>query len=64
MTRPVTDRPKQGCAKQIINKLGDFLGIVAIIALITAIVNMCGFCGSFSLCAKGYDDDDDEVKQL
>ena len=60
MTQSVATRPTQECAKPIIAKLGDFLGIVAIVAGISFLVNLCGFCGSFSLCTKMEGNDDDK----
>jgi hypothetical protein len=60
MTKPVDKRPTQGCAKPIVDKLGDFLGIVAVVAGISFLVNFCGFCGSFSLCTKMEGNDDDK----
>jgi hypothetical protein len=60
MTQAVTLRPTTGCAKPIVSKLADFLGIVAIVAGISFVVNLCGFCGSFSLCTKMEGNDDDK----
>ena len=60
MTKPVTERPATGCAKPIVDKFGDFLGIVAVVAGLSFLVNFCGFCGSFSLCTKMEGNDDDK----
>jgi hypothetical protein len=53
MTKPVIKRPTRECAKPMIAKITDFLGIIAIVAGISFVVNLCGFCGSFPLKHKG-----------
>jgi len=39
--------------------MADFAGIIAIVSLISFMVNLCGFCGSFSLCTKMSEEEDE-----
>jgi len=59
-TKSVTMRPEQECIKPIVANVASFAKIVSIIAGISFVVNLCGFCGSFSLCTKMEGNDDDK----
>jgi len=59
VTKPVSVRPVRECAKVMIASITDMVGIIAVVAGISAVLNLCGFCGSFSLCSKYEDKDSD-----
>ena len=61
VTRSFNQQPVDTCFNQVVAKIGSGARTVGIVAIITALISFCAFCGSFPLCTK-FNDQEGEDK--
>lgn len=62
ITRPFYQQPTTICFDALAKKVGSGARTVGVVAIITALVSFCAFCGSFPLCTK-FNEEEGEGKR-
>lgn len=61
ITKDFTETPTRGCLDTFVDEVaGSQFRPVAIVAIITSLIALCGCCGSFPLCTKYHDEEEEK----
>lgn len=61
-TQPFTDHPKDICFEAIKKTFSGSMKDAGYVAIVSAVIALLGFCGSFPLCSKPNDDEEEAYK--